>query len=65
MACAPGGSTLDLAPGDSTVVSRVLQADTLAAFAPGTYGVNVAVTTSTGLLGAWAGAVPLPLVAPP
>lgn len=65
MACAPGGSILDLAPGDTTVVSRVLQQDTLSAFAPGTYGVNVAVTTTTGLLGAWAGAVQLPLVAAP
>lgn len=62
MACPPGASTLELAPGDSTVLTRVLGADSLASFAPGNYGVNVAVTTSTGLIGVWAGAVQLPLV---
>ncbi|HYT69939.1 MAG TPA: hypothetical protein VEK78_01075, partial [Gemmatimonadales bacterium] len=56
MACPPGASPLELAPGDTAVLTRVLGADTLASFAPGTYGVNVAVTTSTGLLGVWAGA---------
>jgi hypothetical protein len=65
MACAPGGSSLDLAPGDTTVLTRRVSADSLAALAPGTYGVNVAVTTSTGLLGAWAGAVHLPLTPAP
>jgi len=65
MACPPGASTLELAPGDTAVVTRVLGADTLASFAPGTYGVNVAVTTSTGLLGVWAGAVQLPLLSAP
>jgi hypothetical protein len=65
MACPRGGPTLDLAPGDTTVLTRMLGADTLATFAPGTYGVNVAVTTSTGLLGVWAGAVQLPLATPP
>lgn len=64
MACPPGASTLELAPDDTTVLTRVLGADTLASFAPGTYGVNVAVTTSTALLGAWAGAVQLPLATP-
>ena len=65
MACPRGGPTLDLAPGDTTVLRRILGAATLATYAPGTYGVNVAVTTSTGLLGAWAGAVQLPLATPP
>jgi len=64
-ACAPGGPTLELAPGDTTVLTRVLGADTLASFAPGMYGVNVAVTTSTALIGVWAGAVQLPLAGPP
>jgi hypothetical protein len=61
MACAPGGPALDLAPGDSAVLTRVLGADTLASFAPGRYGVNVAVTTDTYLIGVWAGTVQLPL----
>ncbi len=61
MGCAPGGPTIDLAPGDTALLTRVLPGDSLASFVPGTYGVNVAVTTSTGLLGAWAGAVHLPL----
>src|SRR2546430_14157232 len=55
MACPPGGSTLELAPGDTAVLTRVLGADTLASYAAGLYGVNVAVTTSTGLLGGCAG----------
>jgi len=61
MACAQGGPILDLAPGDTAVLTRVLRADTLASFAPGTYGINVAVTTITDLIGVWAGAVQLPL----
>jgi len=65
MACPPDASMLELAPGDTAVLTRVLGADTLASFAPGTYGVNVAVTTSTGLIGVWAGAVQLPLASPP
>jgi hypothetical protein len=65
MACPPGASTLELAPGETTVLTRVLAAATLASFAPGTYGVNVAVTTSTGLIGVWAGAVQLPLARSP
>ncbi|HVS61420.1 MAG TPA: hypothetical protein VHE82_12070 [Gemmatimonadaceae bacterium] len=60
MACAQGGPILDLAPGDTAVLTRVLRADTLASFAPGTYGINVAVTTTTDLIGVWAGAVQLP-----
>jgi len=65
MACPPGASTLELAPGETTVLTRVLDADTLASFAPGTYGVNVAVTTSPGLIGVWAGRVQLPLASSP
>jgi hypothetical protein len=61
MACAPGGPTLALGPGDTAVLTRVFGADTLTSFPPGTYGVNVAVTTSTALTGVWAGAVELPL----
>ena len=63
--CAPGGSTLDLAPGDTATLTRLIHGDSLTAFSPGTYGVNIAVTTSTGLLGAWGGSVQLPLVVAP
>src|SRR6266581_6645186 len=65
MACPPDASMLELAPGDTTMLTRVLRADTLASFAPGTSGVNVAVTTSTGLIGLWAGGVQLPLARGP
>src|SRR5882762_4427318 len=65
VACPPNVSMLELAPGDTTVLTRVLGSDTLASFAPGTYGVNVAVTTTTGLIGVWAGAVQLPLASAP
>jgi hypothetical protein len=63
--CPSGATTLALAPGDTTVLTRRLGADTLASFAPGAYGVSVAVTTSTALIGVWAGAVELPLASPP
>jgi hypothetical protein len=61
MACAPGGPTLALAPGDTAVLTRVLSADTLASFPPGMYGVDIAVTSSTAIIGVWADSVQLPL----
>jgi hypothetical protein len=61
-ACPLSGPTLNLAPGDTTVLTRVFSADTLALFAAGTYGINVSVTTKAGLIGVWAGAVQLPLM---
>jgi len=61
MGCPSGGPTIDLAPGDSIVFTRTLPATTLALFAPGKYGINVAVTTTTDIIGVWAGAVLLPL----
>jgi len=62
--CPAGGSELDIAPADSAVLTRVFRADTLATFAPGKYGVNVLVGTPTGTIGAWGGAIQLPLVSP-
>src|SRR2546423_13871087 len=56
MACPPGGSTLELAPGDTAVLTRGLGADNLAFYAAGLYGVHVVVTTSHGLRGALGGA---------
>ena len=61
MACAVATPALDLAPGDSTLVTHVVPADSLAALASGTYAVNVAVTTTTAVIGVFAGAVTLPL----
>jgi hypothetical protein len=60
-ACPAGGSALDVAPADSVVLTRMISADSLATFARGTYGVNVLVGTTTGAIGAWAGAIQLPL----
>ena len=61
MACPAGVSMIDLAPGDSTVLTRTLGADEFVSRAPGTYGVNIAVNTSTLVIGAWAGVIQLPL----
>ncbi|HZH41183.1 MAG TPA: hypothetical protein VFD85_09240 [Gemmatimonadales bacterium] len=65
MACPADASTLELAPGDTAVLTRDFASEALASYAPGTYGVNVAVTTGNALIGAWAGAVHLPLQATP
>ena len=65
MQCPSGTPTFDLAPGDSALLTRVLGAGELVAFAPGKYGINVAVTTGTGVVGTWAGNIDLPLVARP
>jgi len=61
MACASTAPTLDLAPGDTAILTRVLPADVLASFAAGRYGINVVVTTTTVVSGAWGGTVLLPL----
>lgn len=62
--CPAGGSKLDVAPGDSAVLTRMFGADTLATFAPGNYGINILVGTVSGWIGAWAGAIQLPLEPP-
>lgn len=64
MVCPTGGPSFALAPGDTAVVTRMISPDTLATFSPGMYGINVAVTTSGSVVGAWAGAVQLPLGVP-
>ena len=64
MACPSGSPTLDMAPGDSTMQSRVLSAATLAAYAPGQYSAGIVVTSTTGLSGLPLGEVLLPLSAP-
>ncbi|MEP6495989.1 MAG: hypothetical protein ABJF01_25135 [bacterium] len=61
MACSAVGALVDLAPGGSLLMTRTISADSLASYSPGTYGVNVAVTMKTSVVGVWAGAVRLPL----
>jgi hypothetical protein len=61
MGCPSGGPTIDLAPGDTRLLTHTLPAAALASFAPGQYGINVAVTTTTDLMGTWGGTVLLPL----
>jgi hypothetical protein len=61
MACPSGLPTFDLGPGDTAVLTRLLPADMLRPFAPGQYGINVVVTTTTGVSGTWGGTVLLPL----
>ena len=63
--CAPDPHLVTLEPGDSTRLVQIWTADTLATFAPGTYGTSVMVTTSTAIIGKWAGAVTLPLATSP
>ncbi len=63
--CPASAFTLDLAPGDSAVLSDVIGADAIAAFQPGTYGINLGVVTSTGIIVFWAGAVRIPLTSAP
>jgi len=65
MACAFQGSVIDVAPRDSVLLTRVLDADSLNALPPDRYGVNVAVTTSDYVIGTWAGTVELPLSSSP
>ena len=62
--CPAGGSQLDVAPGDSAVLTRMFSSDTLATFAPGMYGLNIEVGTVSGTITAWAGAIKLPLANP-
>ena len=58
--CMSAASTFDLAPGDSVWLSRSVPASDLARYAPGTYGVNATVATTTVVETVWAGAVKLP-----
>ena len=64
-ACTAASPSLDLAPGDSAMVTHVVPADSLASLGSGVYGVNVAVTTTTAVIGVWAGTVTLPLPTAP
>jgi hypothetical protein len=63
-ACPPA-ATVDLAPGDTVVLKRVLPSDSLSSYAPGLYGVNIELATDRWAIGAWAGTVSLPLASTP
>lgn len=61
MACAPRIPAHTLAPGASEVDTRLLTWVDIGSLSPGNYTVNVAVTTSAWVIGAWAGEIRLPL----
>ncbi|MEO7086079.1 MAG: hypothetical protein ABI442_19905 [Gemmatimonadaceae bacterium] len=63
--CPVGVKSIDFAPGDSTSLTRTYSMDDLSSYAAGLYGLNITVTTNTYILGAWAGAVRLPLGSAP
>jgi hypothetical protein len=63
--CPSTASTVDVAPGDSTTLVRVLPPSALSSYASGVYDVNVGVASSAALMGAWAGTVRLPLAPGP
>ena len=59
--CPSSTGTTDLAPGDTVYLSRIFAANDLAQYAPGEYGINVTVGTTTDTTTVWGGAVTLPL----
>ena len=63
--CPSTAQTIDVAPGDSITLVRVLHASALSSYAQGVYGINVGIASSNALIGAWAGAVRLPLAPTP
>ena len=64
MQCPVGSPSVALAPGDSIALVNRLLARDLAQYSPGTYGIDVAITTGTELTGRSAGNIDLPLRAP-
>ena len=63
--CPASAFTLDLAPGDSAVLTKDIPSDSLAGLVPGLYGVNVGIAAGTATMGGWAGTVNIPLSAGP
>lgn len=63
--CPSSTSATDLAPGHSVTLIRTLSVSDLAQYAPGMYGINVTVRTTTATTTAWAGTVRLPLSSKP
>lgn len=61
----PPAATVDLAPGDTIILKRVVPPDSLSSYSPGLYGVGVQVVTDRVVMGAWAGTVTLPLARTP
>ena len=65
VSCAIQGTTTNVPPGDSVVLSRIFSSSDLTQYSAGQYGVNVTVATPTYTIGTWAGAVKLPLASKP
>jgi hypothetical protein len=65
MGCPLTSPAQALAPGDSITLFHVLRAQALEAFAPGKYGIDIAITTTTSVQGSWGGNIDLPLTLPP
>jgi len=61
----PFGESVALAPGDSTVLTRTVPADSLTSQGAGTYSLTVIITTRRLLIGVWGGQVQLPLTLTP
>jgi hypothetical protein len=59
--CPASAFTLDLAPGDSIVLSQTMAASEFSSLQPMIYGFNVGVVFDYGSVTGWAGAVRLPL----
>lgn len=63
--CPAATETVDMAPGDTVTLTRLVPASALAAYAAGVYGVNVGITDGGYSSTTWAGAVRLPLAPTP
>lgn len=59
--CAPATETVDMAPGDTITLTRLVSPSDLAAYAAGVYGVNVGITDGRYSSTVWVGAIRLPL----
>jgi hypothetical protein len=63
--CPVATETVDMAPGDTVTLTRLVPASDLAAYAAGVYGVNVGITDGGYSSTTWAGAIRLPLAPMP
>jgi hypothetical protein len=63
--CPPNDAGIDLGPGDSVALRRLVMPEILASFPAGVYGVNVQVTTDRLVIGLWVGSVRLSLAQTP
>lgn len=59
--CVADKPALNLAPGDTVVLKRIVSTAYVTSFSPGLYGLNIEVTGAQLRVGVWAGTVRLPL----